>query len=79
MSSDKELAAFAERARKARDDWRRAWRHTDKSKSTWRHASWPERFVRNYLDYRRTLPRAGRSAAVRWALEDPVQPYLVKK
>jgi hypothetical protein len=77
VTQDQELEAFAEKAREVRDRWRHAWRAADKPR--FRQAWWPERFVRNYLNYRRTLPKAGTWAAVRWALQDPVLPYLVKK
>ena len=46
---------------------------------TWRQASWPERFIRNYREYRRILPRAGVWAALRWAWQDPVLPFLIGK
>ena len=44
-----------------------------------REAWYPERLVRNYLDYRRVAPRAGVGAALRWAFEDPVLPYFVRR
>jgi len=44
-----------------------------------REARCLERFVRNYLEYRRTLPHAGIRAALRRAWQDPVLPYLVRK